>query len=237
MNPKERLIVALDVDSEEKAVDMVERLKNDVRFFKVGFELFSSCGPRIVERIKETDCDIFLDLKFHDIPNTVAKAAATVTRLGVYMFNVHALGGYDMMKRAVEAAAKEAEILGQERPRILAVTILTSMDGKLLKKVGVNATMKTEVLKLARLAKDAGLDGVVASAAEAKLIRQKLGKDFLIVTPGVRPSWSVSHDQKRVTTPGRAIKDGADFIVVGRPILDAKDPAHAAQEIMREMDL
>jgi len=235
MNPKERLIVALDLDSEEKAVAMAERLKNDVRFFKIGFELFSSCGPRIVERMREMGCDVFLDLKFHDIPNTVAKAAMSIMRLGVYMFNVHTLGGYDMMKNTADAVETEAARSGVVRPLVLGVTILTSMDEKLLKKVGINATMKTEVLRLARLAKDAGLDGVVASASEAKLIRQKLGKDFLIVTPGVRPSWSVAHDQKRVTTPKKAIRDGADFIVVGRPILEAKDPAHAAREIMREM--
>lgn len=236
MNPKDRLIVALDVDTEDRALVLAERLKNDVRFFKIGFELFSSCGPSVVSRIREMDCDIFLDLKFHDIPNTVAKAAASITKLGVYMFNVHTLGGPDMMKAAAEAAARQAQELGIERPKVLGVTVLTSMDENGLKKIGVDATMKAQVLRLAELAKTAGLDGIVASPAEAKLIRQKLGDNFLIVTPGVRPLWSVSHDQKRVATPKDAISSGANFIVIGRPITEAKDPVKAAQEVLQEME-
>ncbi len=235
MNPKDRLIVALDVDSEEKAVELVEKLKNDVRFFKVGFELFSSCGPSIIKRIKETDSDIFLDLKFHDIPNTVSKAAVSVARLGVYMFNVHGLGGYEMMKKTAEDVEEEAQRLGIEKPKVIAVTVLTSMDEDSLKKVGINESIKDEVLKLARMAKDAGLDGVVASSVEAKMIRKELGKEFLIITPGVRPAGTAAQDQKRVATPGSAIKDGASFIVVGRPITEAKDPAAAAREIIKEM--
>jgi len=235
MNPKDRLIVALDVDTEEKAVAIAERLKNDVRFFKIGFELFSSCGPRVVERIRGMGCDVFLDLKFHDIPNTVAKAAAAITKLGVYMFNVHASGGYEMMNKAAEAVKKEAERLGIDRPKILGVTVLTSMDENGLKKIGIDANMKNQVLRLAALAKEAGLDGVVASPVEAKEIREKLGRDFLIVTPGVRPQWAGANDQKRVATPKEAIKDGADFIVVGRPVTEAKDPVRAAQEILKEI--
>ena len=235
MNPKDRLIVALDVDTEEKAVAIAERLKNDVRFFKIGFELFSSCGPRVVERIRGMGCDVFLDLKFHDIPNTVAKAAAAITKLGVYMFNVHASGGYEMMNKAAEAVKKEAERLGIDRPKILGVTVLTSMDENGLKKIGIDANMKNQVLRLAALAKEAGLDGVVASPVEAKEIREKLGRDFLIVTPGVRPPWAAANDQKRVATPKEAIKDGADFIVVGRPVTEAKDPVRAAQEILKEI--
>jgi orotidine-5'-phosphate decarboxylase len=235
VNPKDRLIVALDVDSEEKAVELVEKLKNDVRFFKVGFELFSSCGPSIIKRIKETDSDIFLDLKFHDIPNTVSKAAVSVARLGVYMFNVHGLGGYEMMKKTAEDVEEEAQRLGIEKPKVIAVTVLTSMDEDSLKKVGINESIKDEVLKLARMAKDAGLDGVVASSVEAKMIRKELGKEFLIITPGVRPAGTAAQDQKRVATPGSAIKDGASFIVVGRPITEAKDPAAAAREIIKEM--
>ncbi|MFA6143140.1 MAG: orotidine-5'-phosphate decarboxylase [Candidatus Omnitrophota bacterium] len=237
MNTKDRLIVALDLDNEEKAVAMAERLKNEIRFFKIGLELFSSCGPSIVKRIGETDCELFLDLKFHDIPNTVAKAARAVTRLGVYMFNVHALGGYEMMKAASEAAADEAKKSDIDRPKILAVTVLTSMDQKALKNVGVNANIKNQVLKLAKLAKSAGLDGVVASAKEAKAIRQALGEDFLVVTPGVRPAVSEVHDQKRIATPRKAIKDGASFIVVGRPITEARDPVEAARNILREIDI
>lgn len=235
MNPKDRLIVALDVDSEKKAVSLVERLKSDVRFFKVGFELFTSCGPEIIEKIKNADSEIFLDLKFHDIPNTVAKAAITATRLGVFMFNVHSLGGYDMMKEAADAVRKEVSSSGIRAPKILAVTILTSIDEKSLKKIGINDSIQNLALRLAVLAKDAGLDGVVASPQEAKAIRKELGKDFLIVTPGIRPAWAAAGDQKRIAAPRSAIDAGADFIVVGRPITEAKDPLSAAKDILKEL--
>jgi len=237
MNVKDRLIVALDVDTEEKAVAMAEKLKNEVKFFKIGLELFTSCGPGIVKRIIETDSRIFLDLKFHDIPNTVLKAAAAATRLGVDMFNVHALGGFDMMKAVREAASSEASDLGIVKPKILAVTILTSMDGAALKKIGIDVNVKDEVLKLALLAKAAGLDGVVASPHEAKAIRAAIGADFLIVTPGVRPGSTQTNDQKRVATPKDTIKNGADYIVVGRPITEAANPVEAARNILKEMEL
>lgn len=235
MDPKNALIVALDVDIEEKAASLAAILKSDVRFFKIGLELFSSCGPGTVKKIKAMGCEIFLDLKFHDIPNTVAKAARTVTRLGVYMFNVHALGGYEMMEQTAKAVAGEAKKLKIERPKILAVTILTSMDEKALKKTGIDDNMDRQVLTLARSAKEAGLDGVVASPREARIIRQELGDGFLIVTPGVRPGGAVSNDQKRTATPGEAVKNGADFIVVGRPITEAADPLDAARKILKEM--
>lgn len=231
----DRLIVALDLDSEDRAVAMAEKLKSDVKFFKVGLELFSSCGPKIVERIRDMGCEVFLDLKFHDIPTTVAKAAAAVTKLEPLIFNVHALGGFDMMKRTAEATASESKKLNIVRPRVLAVTILTSFDEKALKEIGLNENSKDEVLRLAHLAQKAGLDGVVASPEETKFIRKELGEDFLIVTPGVRPAWAASNDQKRIATPGAAIKDGADYIVVGRPITESKDPTGAAKEILKEM--
>lgn len=235
MNPKDRLIVALDVDSEEKAISIVEKLKNDVRLFKVGLEIFSSCGPSVLKRIREADCEVFLDLKFHDIPNTVAKAAVSAARLDPFILNVHALGGYEMMQRTAGAVTEEAARLRIRKPKIIAVTILTSMDQKALKRTGINANIKTVVLTLAKLARDAGLDGVVASPNETSLIRRNLGDDFLIVTPGIRPASSVSHDQRRVATPKQAVKNGADFIVVGRPITEASDPAGAAKEILREI--
>ena len=235
MDPKDRLIVALDVDTAEKAILLAEKLKNDVRFFKIGFELFSSCGPSIVSQIARFGGRIFLDLKFHDIPNTVSKAAVSVTKLGVFMFNVHGLGGYDMMKKTADAVKTEAERLKIEKPKVLAVTVLTSMDENALKKVGINDTMNQEVLRLAELAKSAGLDGVVASPSEARLIREKLGKDFLIITPGIRPSWAEAGDQKRIASPKEAIADGATYIVVGRPITEAKDPAQAARKISEEI--
>ena len=235
MDKKDRLIVALDVDTQEKALGLVEKLKNDIKFFKVGLELFSSCGPEIVDKIRRKGCNVFLDLKLHDIPNTVAKASASITRLRPFMFNVHALGGYDMMKKAAGAAAEEAKNLKLERPKILAVTVLTSMDENALKNIGISDTINTQVLKLAKLAKEALLDGVVASPREAKLIRQKLGEDFLIVTPGVRPSWAVSGDQKRLATPKEAIDAGADYIVVGRPVIEAADPNEAVKKILQEI--
>jgi orotidine-5'-phosphate decarboxylase len=233
---RDRLIVALDFDTQEKAIACVERLKSEVRFFKVGFELFSSCGPAIVEKIRSLGADIFLDLKYHDIPNTVAKAAVSVTKLGVYMFNVHAIGGYDMMKKTAQDVALEAKRLGIEKPKIIAVTVLTSMDETALARVGVGISVKDEVLKLALLAKEAGLDGVVASPVEAKMVREAAGKDFLIVTPGVRPAGADVNDQKRIATPKSAIEDGASFIVVGRPITEAKDPVQAARDILKEME-
>lgn len=235
MDPKDKVIVALDTDSGEKALKLVESLKKDVRFFKVGLELFSSCGPGIVERIKKAGCEIFLDLKFHDIPNTAAKAAAAVTKLAPFMFNVHALGGYDMMKRALEASEEAAKKLKIAIPRILAVTILTSMDEKALMKIGIGDKMGQSVLRLADAAKAAGLHGVVASPAEAGLVRERFGKDFLIVTPGVRPAGSASNDQKRTATPKGAMAAGASFLVIGRPITEAKDPAAAARAVLKEM--
>jgi orotidine-5'-phosphate decarboxylase len=237
MNVIDRLIVALDVDSEDKAIAMAERLKSDVKFFKIGLELFSSCGPQIVGRIKETGCGVFLDLKFHDIPTTVVKAAVAVTKLEPLIFNLHALGGYDMMRRAAEAVADEAARLKIVKPKILAVTILTSLDEKALKEIGVGGNSKEAVLRLAGLAKKAGLDGVVASPAETKAIREKMGGDFLIVTPGVRPEWAVANDQKRIATPKAAIRDGADYIVIGRPITESKNPAEAARAILKEMEI
>ncbi|MDD5423419.1 MAG: orotidine-5'-phosphate decarboxylase [Candidatus Omnitrophica bacterium] len=224
------------MDSEDKAMRILDKLKNDVRFFKVGLELFSSCGPGIVRRIKEAGCEVFLDLKFHDIPNTVAKAAVSAAGLSPFMFNVHALGGYDMMKRTAEAVAEEAKKSpARSRPKVLAVTILTSMDEKALSAIGIKDKVEKAVLRLAEMAKSAGLDGVVASPAETALIREKLGKSFLIVTPGVRPAWAAVNDQKRIATPKDAIAAGADFIVVGRPITEASDPAEAVKKILSEM--
>lgn len=235
MKSEDRLIVALDCDSGEKAMRLVEKLKGEVRFFKIGLELFSYCGPKIVETVMGTGAEVFLDLKFHDIPNTVLKAAVAATRLKVYMFNVHALGGYEMMKNTVLAVEKETVRLNIRKPKILAVTILTSVDENGLKKIGINVNMKKEVLELAKLARAAGLDGVVASPQEAKPIREELGEDFLIVTPGLRPAAADINDQKRVATPQEAIREGADFIVVGRPITEAEDPARAARAILKEI--
>ena len=236
MTPKERLIVALDVDTKERALGLVERLKAEVKIFKIGSELFTSCGPSIVEEAVNAGAKIFLDLKFHDIPNTAARAAVAATRLGVFIFNLHALGGSDMMKKAAEAAADESKRLKIVKPKIIAVTVLTSMDENSLKKIGINDNMEKQVLRLAELAKDASLDGVVASPSEVKLIRSELGNEFIIVTPGVRPEWAAANDQKRVMTPKEAILNGATYIVVGRPIIEAPDPVTAARKIVEEIN-
>ena len=235
MKTDERLIVALDVETKEKAMELVKKLKSEVKVFKIGSELFTSCGPSIVDEIQKTGSKVFLDLKFHDIPNTVAKSARAAVKLGVFMFNVHALGGLDMMRKAAEAAQDEAVRLKIERPKVIAVTILTSMDQNSLKKIGMDDNIKDRVLVLARLANDASLDGVVASASETKLIRENLDRDFLIVTPGVRPSWAAANDQKRVATPKEAVDNGASFIVVGRPIIGSPDPVKAARKILEEI--
>lgn len=235
MNPRDRLIIALDVDNESRALHFVDILKHDVKFFKIGFELFSTCGPSIVNAVKEKGCEVFLDLKYHDIPNTVGKSAAAVTRLGVYMFNLHASGGLEMMRKAREMVDEEAERLKVDPPRIIAVTVLTSMDENGLRKTGVSGSIKDHVIRLALMTKEAGLDGVVASPEEVRVIRKECGDKFLIVTPGIRPLWAATGDQKRIATPEETIKAGADFIVVGRPVLEAKDPAEAARLVLSEM--
>jgi orotidine-5'-phosphate decarboxylase len=231
MRPAERLIVALDFDAAGKALSMAEILKPAVGYFKIGLELFSSAGPDIVKKIRDMGCNVFLDLKFHDIPNTVSGAVAAAARLGANIVNVHALGGYEMMKAAADSAAR----CHGTRPKVIAVTILTSMDENALKKTAIDGNIQGTALRLACLAKESGMDGVVASAKEAAAIRQTAGEDFLIVTPGVRPKGADSADQKRVVTPEEAIAAGADYIVVGRPITGAKDPLSVAKNIIEDI--
>lgn len=235
MKADNRLIIALDVDTKEKALLLVSLLKKDVGIFKIGSELFTSCGPDIVQDVKKMGCEVFLDLKFHDIPNTVAKSAAAAVRSGAFMFNVHAIGGGDMMKKAAEAAREEAMKLKTGKPKVIAVTVLTSMDENNLKKIGIDDNMENHVLRLAEMAFKSGLDGVVVSPSEAKLIRKKFKGGFLIVTPGVRPLWAAKNDQKRIATPKEAIEDGASFIVVGRPVTESPDPALAARKVLEEI--
>lgn len=232
---KDKLIVALDVGNLKAAESLVETLYPSVKLFKVGSQLFTKEGPKAVEAIRRKGAKVFLDLKFHDIPNTITQASKSAAALGVFMFNVHALGGYDMMKAAVDAVKSAPRALKEARPKVLAVTILTSMDEKNLKNIGITDNVESAVLKLAKLAKEAGLDGVVASAAEVAMIKREFGKDFLIVTPGVRPLWAAKDDQKRVATPREAIENGADYIVVGRPIIEADDPLKAAEKILEEI--
>ena len=232
---KQRLIFALDVDNLEDARNWVAKLQGQVGVFKIGKQLFTRCGPEVVRLVQDGGCDVFLDLKYHDIPNTVAMAGLEAQRLGVRMFNVHALGGFEMMAKLVAEIDRVSPRGNPDRPILLAVTILTSSTEETLRRVGIDRPIEVMVPKLARLAKDAGMDGVVASPKEVGLIRDACGDDFLIVTPGVRPTFASQDDQKRVTTPGDALRSGADYLVIGRPISAAADPALAADMILQEM--
>ncbi|MBU1061513.1 MAG: orotidine-5'-phosphate decarboxylase [Candidatus Omnitrophica bacterium] len=227
-----KIIVALDVNTIKELERLLDILSPHIKIFKVGMELFYSCGPKAVEIIKKYDREVFLDLKFFDIPNTVYSSSKAIARFGLFMFNVHVQGGAGMMKMALKGAEEESEKLGVSRPRILGVTVLTSMDEQDLQQVGINKSSKEHVLNLARLAKQSGLDGVVASPREVRWIRKEIGKDFLIVTPGIRPAGDAKGDQKRIATPREAINAGADYIVMGRPITKAKDPVKALDSIV-----
>lgn len=234
---KDRIIVALDVDSEEKAVELVGSLAEEVGAFKVGLELFNITGPGIFDKLKSAGAGkIFYDAKFHDIPNTVASAVRAAVRNNVWMLNVHASGGCAMMKAAVEAAKDEAGKLGIEPPKMIGVTVLTSIDTMTLSdELRVASSLVNQVVHLAELAKSSGLDGVVASPNEVKYIREVTGPDFLIVTPGVRPAGADVGDQKRIMTPADAILTGSSYLVIGRPITRAENPAEAARTIAAEM--
>jgi len=232
---RQRLIFALDVDNLEEARNWVQQLHGQVGLFKIGKQLFTRCGPEVVNLVQDGGGDVFLDLKYHDIPNTVAMAGLEAYRLGVKMFNVHALGGFEMMSKLVAEIDRVCPRGNAERPILLAVTILTSSNEETLRGVGIDRPVEVMVPKLAKLAKEAGMDGVVASPKEVALIRQACGEDFLIVTPGVRPVFAAQDDQKRVTTPGEALQAGADYLVIGRPISAAADPAAAARMILDEM--
>jgi orotidine-5'-phosphate decarboxylase len=238
-HPRSSLIVALDFDSLSSALKFAKQVADLVGMFKIGNQLFTAAGPAAVKEVAALGTGIFLDLKFHDIPNTVAGAVLSAAAMtGVQLVNVHALGGKAMLEAAVQAISAGVP-MGADRPRLLAVTILTSMDQKTMKEVGISGAPKLRVTKLAQLAKSAGVDGVVASVQEAKAIRKACGRDFLIVTPGVRPKEKTASaeqdDQARTATPTEAIRAGADFLVVGRPILAAPDPRAAAQSIVEEI--
>ena len=237
LTAKERLVFALDVDDFKKAEELVEKLSDYVGVFKVGNQLFTAEGAKVVNMINKRGGKVFLDLKYHDIPNTVALAAEVATKLGVYIFNLHTSGGYEMMKAAVEASKEVSLNLGIRKPLILGVTLLTSINQEILEKdLGIKRRLEEQVVHLAKLAKTAGLDGVVASSWEIKEIRKACGENFVILTPGIRPAGKSSDDQKRIMTPREAIKLGADFLVIGRPIRNASNPVEAAKEILREME-
>lgn len=233
---RERLIIALDVDDRESALSIVKELQGNVGMFKVGHQLFTAFGPDIVRRIAELGGRVFLDLKYLDIPNTVAKAAAEAAKLGVAIFNVHALGGHAMMHAAAESARESAARAGLAAPLVLAVTVLTSMDETTLRReLKISRSLPRTVGHFARLAQRAGLDGVVASPQEIRMLRRGIKGRFVVLTPGVRPAWAAVDDQKRIMTPGEAVAAGADYIVIGRPVLKSQDRLAAVQKILKEM--
>jgi len=229
-----RIIVALDVESREKAFSLVKELER-AEIFKVGLKLFTAEGPALLQDITDLGKKIFLDLKLHDIPNTVAGAVRMGIKRGVHMLTLHASGGKEMMTNAAEAA-REAETEGKTKPLLLAVTVLTSLKDEELKEIGIVSETRAQVLRLANLAKEAGMDGVVCSPQEIDFIRKELGETFLVVTPGIRPSWAAANDQKRIMTPSQAIEKGADYLVIGRPIIEAPSPKEAFLKICEELN-
>ena len=232
----DKLIVALDVDDLRAANQLVSQLGDLVKLFKIGGQLFTAAGPASVETFRELGKEIFLDLKFHDIPNTVAGAVAAAAKTGASMVNMHASGGFEMMRAASESVDMQASTLEIPRPRLLGVTLLTSIDEESFQRdFGTKRKLRDQVAYLAELSQKAGMDGIVASPLEIEIVRRVCGKKFLIVTPGVRPRWAVAGDQRRIRTPAEAIEAGADYIVVGRPITGADNPREAAENILQEI--
>lgn len=233
---KGQIIIALDVETADEARSLVTELKDEVGAFKIGLQLFTAAGPRIVREVVDSGARVFLDLKFHDIPNTVAKASVEAARLGVWMFNVHSLGGGEMMRRTLNDVREICEKENFDTPKIIGVTVLTSSDQETLGEVGILEEINSQVLNLAKLTAECGLDGIVASPHEVTAIREKIGnRDFLIVTPGVRPDFATNDDQKRVMTPGEAVSAGSDFLVIGRPVTKAKNRLEAVRKILGEI--
>jgi orotidine-5'-phosphate decarboxylase len=225
-----RIVVALDYPEAAPALDMVAQLEPSLCRLKVGKELYTAEGPALLEQLMAMEFEVFLDLKFHDIPNTVAQACKAAAALGVWMVNVHALGGRRMME-----AAREAVSQAERPPRLIAVTVLTSMGQADLAEIGINATPAEMVLRLARLTRSSGLDGVVCSGEEAAILRREMGESFCLVTPGIRPVGANAGDQTRIMTPRAALENGADYLVIGRPITQAADPFRALEDISREI--
>lgn len=231
-----RLIVALDFHRMEDVVSLVDRLGDSVSYYKVGMELFYSVGAQVITYLQEKGKNIFLDLKLHDIPNTAAQGLCSLMANGANMLNVHASGGYTMMKTAADRLHAMAQEQGMECPKLIAVTILTSISEDDWQGLGMQCSIREQVVRLAKLAKEAGLDGVVASPQEAAAIREACGPEFLIVTPGVRPAGASIDDQSRIATPASALANGATHLVIGRPIRAAEDPVQAAEKIVKEME-
>jgi len=235
MHNTSRILLPLDTDTADKALALARDLQNEVAGFKVGLELINSAGFDIFDKLSKLDNpNIFYDCKYHDIPNTVAGAARAAGRRGLWMFNIHASGGSAMLKAAVKGAEEGAAAGGHAKPLVIAVTVLTSIDQSTLTDIGVDRTVEAQVIALAKLAQDAGCDGVVASAHEIEAIRKACGPDFKLVIPGIRPAGSDVGDQKRVMTPAQAVHAGADYLVIGRPISAAADPVAVARQINAE---
>ena len=231
----DRLIVALDFHNIDDVKNLVNELGDSVNYYKVGMELFYSVGSSVVEWLKSQNKNIFLDLKLHDIPNTVAGGLCSLMNLGANILNVHASGGYTMMKTAADRLKEAASAQNMAAPKLIAITVLTSINQDDWQDLGFSAQMKSQAVRFAKLAQKAGLDGVVASPQEAKSIREACGEDFLIVTPGIRPAGSAVNDQSRIATPAQALKNGASYLVIGRPIIAADNPKQAALSIIEEI--
>lgn len=230
MRPAERILCALDTKSADDAQSLARQLKGVIGGIKLGLEFFTAAGPDGFAEVADAGLPIFLDLKFHDIPNTVAQAVASVVPLGPFMLNVHASGGAAMMRAAADSAGEAASKAGIAKPKVIGVTVLTSLDRDDLNAAGMQAPVEEQAVRLASLAKASGLDGVVCSAKEVRAIRAACGEDFTLVTPGIRPA-ARDDDQKRVVTPAEAVALGSDYLVIGRPITAAADPARAASDI------
>lgn len=233
---KEKIVLALDVETFVEAKTLVDELSPYVGTFKVGLQLYTGFGNEIIDYIKNKNSNFFLDVKLMDIPNTVKKASENIVARGANFYNVHALGGLEMMKQSKEGALKAAQKTGKKPPIILAVTVLTSISQEVLNdEIEINKEVKTLAITLAKLAKKAGLDGVVASVHELKAIKEACGADFKVLCPGIRPSWSLKDDQKRIATPKIAIEDGADYLVIGRAVTAAQDRVEAMEKIYEEI--
>jgi len=233
---KNKLILALDIDTANEAINIVEKFSNVIDIFKVGLQLFCNSGPTIIEKIHKKGKKVFLDLKFHDIPTTVAKAAVQVTRIGVEMFTIHASGGSEMMNKTQEAVVETCLKENLLKPKIIAVTVLTNISKEeFITEIGYQHSIETHVKHLATLAKDAGLDGVVAAGNEVAILRKKFGEKFIIVTPAVRLSWMPLDEQKRRVTPKEALRAGANYLIIGRAVLSAENPDKAIAQIISEI--
>jgi len=234
LKPEERIILALDFPEHEIAINWVEKLKSRIKTFKVGPILFLNSGSEGLKEFSNLGVDVFLDLKFHDIPSTVEKTAQQSVRFGANMFTIHTLGGYEMMKRVSEATKEEAEKLSYPKPLVLGVTVLTSHDQKSLEQIGIFTSTEDTVMNLAKLAEKANVDGLVCSGVEVEALRREFGDRFTLVVPGIRPG-TANHDQKRVTTPAEAVSKGADYLVIGRAITEADNPEEVVDEIVKSI--